>query len=183
MGKSITGMKVMATPVELDAVQCSAMTRITILTCLMLTAAIASPSALAETALQKGVRQYNARQFTEAISTLMAAAQQDGRNPEIHYTLGNAFLQTGDSVRAVREYELGYSLAGTGPVAAYCRSALAGVRQRNRSATANTTYRSVAYGGRSVIHCPGRNRKSPRRSAKGHKWLVARRMENFQTIF
>lgn len=131
------------------------MTRITILTCLLVGAAIVSPSALAESALQKGVRQYNARQFTEAISTLMGALQQDGRNPEIHYNLGNAFLQTGDSVRAVREYELGYSLAGTGPVAAYCRSALAGVRQRNRSATANSTYRSVAYAGsHSVIRCP-----------------------------
>jgi len=131
------------------------MTRITILTCLLLGAAIVSPSALAETALQKGVRQYNARQFTEAISTLMIAAQQDGRNAEVHYNLGNAFLQTGDSVRAVREYELGYSLAGTGPVAAYCRSALAGVRQRNRSSMANTTYRTTSYAGsRSVIKCP-----------------------------
>lgn len=134
-------MNVMAPPLELDDNRCSEMTRITILTCLLVGAAIVSPGAWAETALQKGVRQYNARQFTEAISTLMAAAQQDGRNPEIHYNLGNAFLQTGDSVRAVREYELGYSLAGTGPVAAYCRSALAGVRQRNRSTMANTTYR------------------------------------------
>lgn len=160
------------------------MTRITILTCLLVAAAIVSPAALAETALQKGVRQYNARQFSEAINTLMAAAQQDGRNPEVHYNLGNAFLQTGDSVRAVREYELGYSLAGTGPVAAYCRSALAGVRQRNRSTTANTTYRTVAYpGARSVIHCPVGTESHHEPVPKGKSGLSAEEWQVFRPYF
>lgn len=160
------------------------MTRITILTCLLVGAAIVSPSALAETALQKGVRQYNARQFTDAISTLMVAAQQDGRNPEVHYNLGNAFLQTGDSVRAVREYELGYSLAGTGPVAAYCRSALAGVRQRNRSSMANTTYRTTAYpGARSVIHCPVGTESHHEPVPKGKSGLSPEEWQVFRPYF
>ena len=161
-----------------------AMSRITILTCLLVGAAIVSPSALAETALQKGVRQYNARQYTEAISTLMAAAQQDGRNPEVHYNLGNAFLQTGDSVRAVREYELGYSLAGSGPVAAYCRSALAGVRQRNRSSMANTTYRTVAYpGARPVIHCPVGTESHHEPVPKGKSGLSPEEWQVFRPYF
>lgn len=131
------------------------MTRTTILTALLLAAIFCQPT-LAETALQKGVRQYNARQFTEAVSTLLAAAQLEPRNAEIHYNLGNAFLQTGDSVRAVREYELGYALAGTGPVASYCSSALAGIRQRNRNSRTSTQYyRTVSNGmSRTAIRCP-----------------------------
>jgi signal recognition particle subunit SEC65 len=131
------------------------MTRISILTCLLFGALITSSAAGAETALEKGVRQYNARQFKEALSTLMIAAQQDNRNPAVHYNLGNAFIQNGDSIKAVREYELGYSLAGTGPIANYCRSALAGVRQRDRNSTATSSYRDAASStSKASVRCP-----------------------------
>lgn len=131
------------------------MARIKILTVLLVLAVMPAPS-LAETALQRGVRQYTARQFSQAVSTLTTAAQQEPKNPEIHYNLANALLQTGDSVKAVREYELGYALAGSGPIATYCSSALAGIRQRNRNSRTSTQYYRTTYNGvqRTVIRCP-----------------------------
>jgi len=131
------------------------MARIKILAVLLVLAVMPAPS-LAETALQRGVRQYNARQFSEAVITLTAAAQQDPKNPEVHYNLANALLQTGDSVKAVREYELGYALAGSGPIATYCSSALAGIRQRNHNSRTSTQYYRTNYNGvsRTAIRCP-----------------------------
>ncbi len=143
-----------------------------------------SPAAGAETTLEKGVRQYKAGQFKEALSTLMIAAQQDNRNPAVHYNLGNAFIQNGDSIRAVREYELGYSLAGTGPIANYCRSALAGVRQRDRSSTRTSSYRDAAYSSsRSSVRCPIGTESHHDGVQKAHSGLSSQEWLTWQAQF
>ena len=160
------------------------MTRISILTCLLFGAMMTSPAAGAETTLEKGVRQYKAGQFKEALSTLMIAAQQDNRNPAVHYNLGNAFIQNGDSIRAVREYELGYSLAGTGPIANYCRSALAGVRQRDRSSTRTSSYRDAAYSSsRSSVRCPIGTESHHDGVQKAHSGLSSQEWLTWQAQF
>lgn len=131
------------------------MVRTKILTCLVVFASIAIP-AIAETTLQKGVRQYSSRQFNEAVLTLTQAAREEPRNAEVHYHLANALLQTGDTIKATREYELGYALAGSGPVAAYCSSALTGIRQRNHNSRTSTSYYRTTINGvsRPGIRCP-----------------------------
>lgn len=123
---------------------------------LVLMATAVSTAAQAETLLERGVRQYNAGQYTDAIATLMSAVQQNNRDPAAHYNLGNAFMRTKDTIRAAREYELGYSLAGVGPVATYCRSALAGIRQQGgKTGVVNVTRTSGPYTGpRSNVRCP-----------------------------
>ncbi|HEY9731553.1 MAG TPA: tetratricopeptide repeat protein [Drouetiella sp.] len=102
------------------------------------------------------MRQYSARQFDQAVNTLTIAAHEDPKNAEVHYNLGNALLQTGDAVKATREYELGYALSGSGPIAAYCSTALAGIRQRNHNSRTSTTYYRTTTNGvsRTAIRCP-----------------------------
>ncbi|HEY9715019.1 MAG TPA: hypothetical protein V6C72_16235 [Chroococcales cyanobacterium] len=80
--------------------------------------------------VERGIAQYNAGQYRQSVDTLMSALSGNANDPQIHYHLGNALCQVGDYVRALREYDLGYRLSRTGPIAYYCRQAIAGCRQK-----------------------------------------------------
>lgn len=83
-----------------------------------------SPAALAASALDLGVKAYNAGHYKAAISYINQAAAQTPRNARIHYYRANTLAKLGRHPEALREYRISYSLDPYGDCASYCRAAL-----------------------------------------------------------
>jgi tetratricopeptide (TPR) repeat protein len=81
-------------------------------------------SVQAATALDQGIRAYNAGKYDEAIGRLGQAESTEFNNPILHYYLANALAKTKQTPDAIKEYKVALALEPNGQLADYCRQAL-----------------------------------------------------------
>lgn len=72
----------------------------------------------------KGVKEYNAGNYYEAIGLLGEAEPTDFNNPVLHYYLANAYSKTNQKDDAIKEYKIALALEPQGQLASYCERAL-----------------------------------------------------------
>ena len=76
-------------------------------------------------ASDQGLRFYSAGKYGKSFACFTEAVVRDPNDALSRYYLANSLVHLGRHREAMREYEISYRLAPDGPVAEYCRSALA----------------------------------------------------------
>jgi tetratricopeptide (TPR) repeat protein len=74
--------------------------------------------------LDKGIKEYNAGNYYEAIGLLGEAEPTDFNNAVLHYYLANAYAKTSQKDDAIKEYKIALALEPQGQLASYCERAL-----------------------------------------------------------
>lgn len=88
--------------------------------------------AVAETAFEQGVRNYNAGRYKHAVVFLSQAVSLDPTNSLCHYYLANTLTRLNQAKEALLEYQICKRLNPTGPVANYCRQALDALSRQHK---------------------------------------------------
>lgn len=104
--------------------------------------------------MERGMKEYSAGQYKQAITSLRLAIEREKSSDLAHYYLANSLMSTGNRNEAALEYKRAFMLATSESMANNCRRALKGLNvplprmdeedMKTRTARANMTPYSVA---------------------------------------
>lgn len=92
--------------------------------CLYLLAIIHLPALAENPFFEKGIAEYNAGNYQEAVGDLGAAESAEFDKPILHYYMANAFAHLHQNESAIREYRIAYALKPEGELGKLCALAL-----------------------------------------------------------
>lgn len=121
---------------------------------LFLTLILVRNPASASSYMERGMKEYSAGQYKQAITTLRLAIEREKSSDLAHYYLANSLMSTGNRNEAALEYKRAFMLATSESMANNCRRALKGLNvalprmdeedMKTRTVRANMTPYSVA---------------------------------------